>query len=84
MSNPVKWRAKRRTSKPNSRQKRNGFYLDAHPTCRRCRRAPAVEAHHLLPHGHPDRYDWRYMQALCVGCHVEAHRQVKVVVVVAS
>jgi hypothetical protein len=31
MSNPRAWRAKRRTTKPNSRQKRNGLFLDAHP-----------------------------------------------------
>lgn len=28
MSNPRKWRAKQRTTTPNSRQKRNGLFLD--------------------------------------------------------
>lgn len=82
MSNPVKWRAKRRTSKPNSRQKRNGLFLDAHSTCQRCNCRPAVEAHHTLPKGHPDRYDWQRVQALCTTCHVAVHQQPALVVVV--
>lgn len=75
MSNPRAWRAKPRTSKPNSRQKRNGLYLDAHPTCHGCNHSPAIEAHHLLSKGHPDRYEWENMQALCVQCHVIMHQQ---------
>lgn len=78
MSNPRLWRTKKRTTKPNSRQKRNGLFLDAHPLCR-CG-CPAKEAHHELPHGHPDRYDWRNMQALCRLCHVHAHQALVVVI----
>lgn len=74
MSNPKAWRKKPRTMKPNSRQKRNGLFLDAHPRCQRCCRRTAEEAHHQLPHGHPDRYDWAFMLALCVGCHIDVHR----------
>ena len=74
MSNTVEWRAKRRTSKPNSRQKRNGLFLDAHPICQRCGKRPSKEAHHDLPKGHPDRHLWRFMRALCIRCHVEVHR----------
>ncbi len=80
MSNPRAWRAKQRTTKPNSRQKRNGLFLDAYPTCQRCGRQPAVEAHHMLPKGHPDRYEWRYMQALCRRCHIHIHQQVTIIV----
>ena len=79
MSNPVKWRRKSRTTKPNARQKRNGLYLDEHPWCQRCGKRPAVEAHHELPVGHPSRYDWRFMKALCVPCHVTLHRNLKIV-----
>lgn len=75
MSNPVAWRAKPRTSKPNSRQKRNGLFLDAHPCCQQCNRERAREAHHELPKGHPDRYDWANMKALCIPCHVREHQQ---------
>lgn len=74
MSNPKKWRAKPRTPTPNARQKRNGLFLDAHPTCMQCYSAPSVEAHHALPHGHPDRYDWEFMRALCIPCHVGIHQ----------
>lgn len=74
MSNTRAWRAKPRTSKPNSRQKRNGIFLDSHPDCQRCRSSAAEEAHHTLPKGHPDRNDWRFMRALCGTCHVEVHR----------
>lgn len=74
MSNTRPWRAKLRTSKPNSRQKRNGLFLDAHPTCQVCQARPAVEAHHELPKGHPDRNDWQFMKALCVPCHVTEHQ----------
>ena len=81
MSNPRAWRAKPRTSKPNARQKRNGLFLDSHPTCQRCHHRPAVEAHHRLPKGHPDRYAWRYIEALCIGCHVAAHQDGTVIVV---
>lgn len=75
MSNPRAWRAKPRTSKPNSRQKRNGLYLDAHPTCASCNTRPASEAHHELPKGHPDRFEWAFMRALCIPCHVLEHQQ---------
>ncbi len=80
MSNTRPWRGKPRTSKPNSRQKRNGLFLDAHPTCQRCGQRPAEEAHHDLPHRHRDRYDWRFMRALCVDCHVTIHQQIKAIV----
>lgn len=73
MSNTRAWRAKQRTTKPNSRQKRNGLFLDAHPICQGCGRRPSEEAHHDLPHGHPDRTDWRYMRALCIPCHTTVH-----------
>ena len=74
MSNPVLWRAKDRTTKPNSRQKRNGLFLAARPTCENCRKELSAEAHHELPKGHPFRYLWRYMRALCRDCHVKAHQ----------
>ncbi|WP_288338467.1 hypothetical protein [uncultured Sphingomonas sp.] len=80
MSNTRPWRAKPRTSKPNSRQKRNGLFLDAHPTCQHCASKPAVEAHHRLRKGHPFRNQWEYMEALCQGCHVHTHRQPLMVV----
>ena len=73
MSNPRAWRAKPRTQKPNSRQKRNGLFLDAHPICQGCGNCPSIEAHHDLPHGHPDRHLWRYMRALCIPCHAAVH-----------
>jgi len=38
---------------------------------------PAQEAHHELPHGHSDRFDWRHMKALCLICHVQVHQGVK-------
>jgi 5-methylcytosine-specific restriction endonuclease McrA len=82
MSNTRAWRAKRRTSKPNSRQKRNGLFLDAHPTCQRCNRRPAQEAHHTLPVGHPDRHAWQFLEALCVSCHVVAHQPARILVVI--
>lgn len=73
MSNTRAWRSKQRTSKPNARQKRNGLFLDAHPICQGCGCCPSVEAHHDLPHGHPDRHLWRYMRALCISCHAAVH-----------
>lgn len=79
MSNPRAWRGRGRTVTPNARQKRNKLYLDAHPRCQRCGR-PSAEAHHDLPHGHPDRYDWRFMKALCIPCHVLQHKKLKVIV----
>jgi 5-methylcytosine-specific restriction endonuclease McrA len=79
MSNPVDWRAKPRTTKPNSRQKRNGLFLDKHPTCQRCSRRAAEEAHHDLPHGAPGRYDWPNMRALCRPCHIHVHQHVTIV-----
>jgi 5-methylcytosine-specific restriction endonuclease McrA len=75
MSNTRKWRAKPRTAKPNSRQKRNGLFLDAHPTCRNCPDKPSEEAHHTLPRAHPQREDWAFMEPLCRDCHVEIHSQ---------
>jgi hypothetical protein len=77
MSNTRDWRAKRRTETPNSRQKRNGLFLDAHPHCS-CG-APSEEAHHDLPKGNPARYDWRHMQALCRHCHIAVHQPVRIV-----
>ena len=82
MSNTQPWRAKPRTAKPNSRQKRNGLYLDAHPLCHRCGVRASSEAHHMLSHGHPDRYDWQHMLALCVPCHVAVHQHSSVIVTV--
>ncbi|MEG3176166.1 hypothetical protein U1872_08000 [Sphingomonas sp. RB3P16] len=73
MSNTRAWRAKQRTSKPNARQKRNGLFLDAHPICQSCGASPSEEAHHDLPHGHPDRNLDRYMRALCIPCHAAVH-----------
>lgn len=75
MSNPRLWRAKPRTSKPNARQKRNGLFLDAHPICQCCHGAPSEEAHHDLPKGHPARYKWKNMRALCEPCHVALHKR---------
>lgn len=77
MSNTRAWRAKPRTTKPNSRQKRNGLFLDSHPDCERCQKRSAKEAHHDLPKGHPKRNLWRYMRALCTRCHVEVHNRPK-------
>lgn len=74
MSNPRAWRAKPRTAMPNARQKRNGLFLDAHPWCQKCKGRPAEEAHHRLPKGHPQRYDWQHMRALCTSCHIEVHK----------
>lgn len=78
MSNTVAWRAKPRTSKPNSRQKRNGLFLDAHPVCQQCWSALAIQAHHKLPKGHPGRNLWLAMQATCEACHVRHHRPLKI------
>lgn len=72
MSNTKPWRSKKRTSKPSSRQKRNGLFLDQHPTCD-CG-APATEAHHDLPKKHPNRNEEQHMRALCRDCHVEVHK----------
>jgi hypothetical protein len=84
MSNPRKWRGKGRTPVPNSRQKRNKLFIDAHPRCQRCNRRDAEEAHHELPKGHPQRHDWRFMKALCTGCHVQVHRQLTITLVISS
>lgn len=84
MSNTRAWRAKQRTSKPNARQKRNGLFLDTYPRCQRCGRRKSCEAHHELPKGHPDRYDWRFMKALCTDCHVEVHRLGSITIVIVS
>lgn len=83
MSNTKAWRAKERTSKPSSRQKRNGLFLDAHPMCQRCPR-PSREAHHALPKGHPGRYDWQHLEALCRACHIAVHQRVQIFVFVSS
>ena len=32
-----------------------------------------------LPHGHSSRYDWQFMKALCVPCHVTVHQHLKLV-----
>lgn len=80
MSNPRLWRAKPRTSKPNARQKRNGLFLDAHPKCQACRKRASREAHHELPPGHPRRYDWKFMKALCTACHIDVHQRGWVVI----
>jgi hypothetical protein len=80
VSNPRDWRAKPRTTKPNSRQKRNGLFLDMQATCR-CG-AAAQEAYHDLPHSHPDRYEWQDMRALCRPCqiHIRQHETITIVV----
>lgn len=72
MSNTKNWRVKKRTTKPSSRQKRNGLFLDANPNCE-CG-AIATEAHHDLPKGHPHRNNPWHMRPLCRSCHVELHR----------
>jgi 5-methylcytosine-specific restriction endonuclease McrA len=82
MSNPRLWRAKVRTTKPNSRQKRNGLFLDVHPDCQICGGRPASEAHHDLPKGHPRRYARAHMQALCSPCHVDLHRSASCVQII--
>ncbi|MEH3099815.1 hypothetical protein [Sphingomonas adhaesiva] len=74
MSNPRAWRGKGRTTTPNSRQKRNRLFLDEHALCQSCGKRPPAEAHHDLPAGHPSRYDWQFMKALCVPCHVTLHQ----------
>lgn len=73
MSNPRAWRGRGRTETPNSRQKRNKLFLDAHRKCA-CG-APATEAHHELPHGHPDRQEWAHIKPKCSSCHVKLHQQ---------
>ena len=80
MSNPKKWRAKQRTTTPNSRQKRNGLFLDARPTCEACWIRPAAHAHNDLQKGHPLRFDHQFMRVLCEGCHVTLHQAIAVVV----
>lgn len=82
MSNTRAWRRKQRTATPNSRQKRNGLFLDAHRRCQVCQSQPAEEAHHNLPKGNPGRYLWQNMKALCTPCHVEVHKPKKTVKVV--
>lgn len=78
MSNPQAWRGKGRTPKPNARQKRNGLFLDANPTCQACWSVKSEEAHHELPLGDPRRYRHEHMKALCRPCHVELHRCIRV------
>lgn len=79
MSNPRAWRAKPRTATPNSRQKRNGLFLDAHPVCQRCHAARSVHAHHVLPQGFPGRNHWLAMRALCEPCHIAVHAEIQIV-----
>jgi hypothetical protein len=79
MSNPRAWRKKRRTATPNSRQKRNGLYLDANPVCHGCWSARSKQAHHALWRGHPDRNLWLAMKAFCEKCHVRHHKPVRVI-----
>ena len=78
MSNPVAWRAKPRTSKPNSRQKRNGLFLDAHPVCQSCWSAHAKQAHHVLDQTFKCRNHPLVMRALCEPCHVRHHRRLMI------
>lgn len=80
MSNTRDWRAKSRTETPNSRQKRNGLFLDAHPNCG-CG-ARSEEAHHDLPKGNRNRYDWQHMKALCQSCHVALHQNAAAALVI--
>jgi len=80
MSNTRSWRAKQRTPVPNSRQKRNGLFLDAHPVCQECGQSQSREAHHDLPKGNPNRYDWQHMRALCRECHIVVHQPIIIVV----
>ena len=80
MSNPRAWRGRGRTTTPNSRQKRNKLFLDAHPQCQACETRPSAEAHHDLPAGNRSRYDWQFMKALCVPCHVILHQHIRAVV----
>ena len=82
MINPKKWRGKGRTTTPNSRQKRNKLYLDAHPFCHRCHWRLAKEAHHRLPKKHPLRYEWQHMDALCRRCHIAEHQQPRLAIVI--
>lgn len=79
MSNTRAWRRKPRTATPNSRQKRNGLFLDAHPWCERCQARLADEAHHELPKGNPRRYMWQHMKALCTPCHIEVHKPKRII-----
>lgn len=73
MSNTKRWRAKARTAKPSSRQKRNGLFLDTNTHCS-CG-SFATEAHHDLPQEHPDRNEPRNMRAMCRPCHVAFHQR---------
>ena len=84
MSNTKAWRAKQRTSKPSSRQKRNGLLLDTYPLCQRCGRRASEHAHHELPKGHPHRNNTQFMRALCEPCHVAIHQVLLVVNVTPS
>jgi hypothetical protein len=80
MSNPVKWRGKGRTTTPNSRQKRNKLYLDAHPVCTECRAAPSEHAHHMLDATFPCRTSWLAMRPMCEPCHVRWHKPISVAI----
>jgi hypothetical protein len=82
MSNTKPWRAKKRTSKPSARQKRNGLFLDRHPHCR-CG-ARATEAHHDLPKGNPHRNSEQYMRAVCRPCHIDIHRGMSVTIKISA
>ena len=78
MSNPVNWRGKGRTATPNSRQKRNRFYLDAHPVCQGCWAARSAHAHHLLDGSFSCRTSWHAMRGLCEPCHVRWHKPIAI------
>jgi 5-methylcytosine-specific restriction endonuclease McrA len=80
MSNTRQWRAKRRTSKPSSRQKRYGLFLDAHPVCQECWSAPSKHAHHMLDRTFNGRNHWSALRALCEPCHTRWHRPINVTV----
>jgi len=59
-----------------------GLFQDAHPKCQRCNNRRSKEAHHELHKGHPARYDWPFMRALCTPCHIEVHQQMRVLVTI--
>lgn len=62
-------------------------YIQTHPLCEKCKEQgiirSSVDVHHRRPveSVHTVRemenlcYDWRNLQALCIPCHIELHRQ---------
>jgi 5-methylcytosine-specific restriction endonuclease McrA len=50
-------------------------YRSAHPMCEVCSAKVSVVTHHLRPWQHYPalRYDYTNLQALCQGCHNDAH-----------